>query len=66
VDGAANAAVSALLAEALGVAPSRVHVVRGERGRDKLVRIDGLSTASALARLGRRAPGASTEGGTTR
>src|SRR6266542_2031726 len=57
VDGAANAAVSALLAEALDVPPSRVRVVRGERGRDKLVRIEGLSLAGALARLGRIAPG---------
>jgi uncharacterized protein (TIGR00251 family) len=52
VDGAANAAVTALLADALGVAPSRVRVVRGQRGRDKVVEIEGLTEAEARARLG--------------
>ena len=51
VDGAANAAVTALLAEALGVARSTVTVVRGERSRDKVVRINGLTDAEARARL---------------
>jgi uncharacterized protein len=52
VDGAANAAVTGLLADALGVARSRVRVVRGERGRDKVVEIDGVTDAEARARLG--------------
>jgi len=39
-DGAANEAVLALLAEALGVAPSRLHLLRGATSREKLVRID--------------------------
>ena len=52
VDGAANAAVTALLADALGLAPSRVRVVRGQRGRDKVVEIEGLTEAEARARLG--------------
>jgi uncharacterized protein (TIGR00251 family) len=51
VDGAANAAVTLLLAEALGVARAAVRVVRGERARDKVVRIDGLTDAQARARL---------------
>jgi uncharacterized protein (TIGR00251 family) len=51
VDGAANAAVRGLLAEALGVARSRVRVVRGARGRDKVVEIDGLTHAEARTRL---------------
>ena len=51
VDGAANAAVTALLADALRVAPSRVRVVRGQRGRDKVVEVDGLTEAEARARL---------------
>ena len=38
-DGAANAAVLALLAEALGEATSRLHVLRGATGRDKLVQL---------------------------
>jgi uncharacterized protein len=38
--GAANRAVIALLAEALGVAPSRIALVRGAASRDKLFRIE--------------------------
>ena len=38
-DGAANAAVLALLALALGVAASRLQMLRGATARDKLVRI---------------------------
>jgi len=56
VDGAANAAVTALLADALGVAPSRVRVVRGQRGRDKVVEVDGLTDAEARARLEGESP----------
>jgi uncharacterized protein len=51
VEGEANAAVRALLARTLGVAPSTVEVVRGERSRDKLVRVAGLSLADVRARL---------------
>ena len=36
-DGAANAAVLALLARALGVAASRLRLLRGATSRDKLV-----------------------------
>lgn len=39
-DGAANAAVTRLLARALGVAPSRLTLLRGAAGRDKLFRLD--------------------------
>jgi len=38
-DGAANEAVLALLAEALGEATSRLHLLRGATGRDKLVQL---------------------------
>ncbi|HEU4650452.1 MAG TPA: DUF167 family protein [Croceibacterium sp.] len=38
-DGAANAAMLALLADALGVAPSRLDLLRGATSRDKLVRL---------------------------
>ena len=38
-DGAANEAVLALLAEALGIATSRLRLLRGATGRDKLVRL---------------------------
>jgi uncharacterized protein (TIGR00251 family) len=52
VEGEANAAVAALLARALGVAPRAVSVVRGARGRDKLVAVAGLDLAAVRARLG--------------
>ena len=39
-DGAANAAVIALLAAALGIAPSRIELLRGATSREKLVRVD--------------------------
>ena len=38
-DGAANEAVLALLAQALGVAASRLRMLRGATGRDKLVQL---------------------------
>ncbi|MCZ8018917.1 DUF167 domain-containing protein [Novosphingobium sp.] len=38
-DGKANAAVLELLAEALGIATSRLRMLRGATGRDKLVRL---------------------------
>ena len=53
VDGKANAAMVKLLAKRTGVARGRVSVVRGERSRDKLVRIDGLDAAEARRSLGR-------------
>jgi uncharacterized protein YggU (UPF0235/DUF167 family) len=39
-DGAANAAVTRLLARALGVAPSRLVLIRGAASRDKCFRLD--------------------------
>jgi uncharacterized protein (TIGR00251 family) len=53
VEGEANAAVRQLLARHLGVAPSAVEVMRGERSRDKLIRVNGLSLAAVRARLAR-------------
>jgi uncharacterized protein (TIGR00251 family) len=52
VEGRANAAVAALLAGVLGLPSSAVRVVRGERGRDKWLRVDGLSPGAVRARLG--------------
>jgi uncharacterized protein (TIGR00251 family) len=51
VEGEANTAVRKLVARALGVAPSAVALVRGERSRDKVVRVIGLSLADVRARL---------------
>jgi uncharacterized protein (TIGR00251 family) len=51
VGGGANRAVSALVARCLGLRAAAVSVVHGERGRDKLVRIEGLTLAEVRARL---------------
>jgi uncharacterized protein YggU (UPF0235/DUF167 family) len=49
--GEANHAVGRLLAEALGVAPSRVALVRGATSRDKSFRIEGLSRADVRVKI---------------
>jgi uncharacterized protein (TIGR00251 family) len=52
VDGRANKALCKLIAKRARVAPSRVSVVRGEKSRDKLVRVEGVDEATLLAALG--------------
>jgi len=54
VDGAANARVIAVLAEVLGCPKGKLGITRGERGRDKDVRIAGgaAQRAQIVARLG--------------
>ena len=56
VDGAANDALCRLVAKAAGVAPSRVSVARGQRSRQKVVRVDGVSEADVRARIGASFP----------
>ncbi len=51
VDGAANAELIEVLARALGVARRDVEIVAGERGRLKRVRVAGITTSGAAARL---------------
>lgn len=51
VEGEANDALRRLLARALGLAPSAVSVVRGERGRDKMIRVRGLTAEALRSRL---------------
>src|SRR5437870_464115 len=53
VDGAANRALVALLAATLGVAKSRVCVLRGESGRNKLIEVVGVSAEELEERLER-------------
>ena len=55
--GEANRAVTDLLAEALGVAASRIALVRGAASRDKLFRIERLSLGDVRARLSPPLPG---------
>jgi uncharacterized protein YggU (UPF0235/DUF167 family) len=52
VEGAANEALCRLVARAAGVAPSRVAVVRGHRGRQKVVRIEGVDEDALRERIG--------------
>lgn len=52
VEGRANAALSELLADALDVRRTAVTIELGSRGRDKLVRISGLTAAQVRQRLG--------------
>lgn len=50
-DGEANSAVIELLSRSLGVAKSRVTIVKGARGRLKTVEIQGLSDAELDKKL---------------
>ena len=50
-DGKANAAVVSLLAETLGVAKSRVRIVRGLTSRDKLVSVESITLDELQARV---------------
>jgi uncharacterized protein (TIGR00251 family) len=45
VDGAANEALRKLLAKALGVSKSDVEIVRGDRARIKVLRVNGIHAA---------------------
>ncbi len=49
--GKANQAMVALLAEALGVAKSRLQIVRGHGSRDKVVVVESLSRQEIEQRL---------------
>jgi uncharacterized protein (TIGR00251 family) len=51
VDGRANKALCKLIAKRVGVAPSRVSVVRGEKSREKVVRVEGVGKAEVEAAL---------------
>lgn len=50
-DGRANAALCALIADALGVAPRAVIVVVGHASALKTLRVEGMSAREAVARL---------------
>ncbi len=51
-DGQANEAVRKALAKRLGVAPSRVSIVRGEASREKVVEVEEMTQEEAWAMLG--------------
>jgi hypothetical protein len=50
-DGRANAAVCKVVAEAVGVPPSAVAVVRGHASRDKTLEVAGVDAAALRAAL---------------
>jgi uncharacterized protein len=52
VDGQANAALCKLIAKRAGVARGRVSIVRGERSREKVVRVEGIALAELRDALG--------------
>ena len=52
VDGRANAALCKLIAKQAGVARGRVSVIRGERSREKVVRVEGVETGELRRALG--------------
>jgi len=54
VEGAANEALVAFLADALDVPRRAVAILSGERSRDKRLRVEGMTAAVAAARLGAR------------
>jgi len=51
VEGKANAALIKFLAKVLGVAPSRLEIVAGETGRDKLVSIVDMDVETAQRKI---------------
>lgn len=56
VEGQANAALCKLIAKRAGIARGRVSVIRGERSREKVVRIEGLELAELRRALGLTPP----------
>jgi uncharacterized protein (TIGR00251 family) len=51
VDGEANKALRRLIAKRIGIAPSRVEVVRGGKSRRKTVRVTGFGEVAAKRAL---------------
>jgi len=52
VEGAANAALIALLAERLGLPRRTIHILRGAVARHKTVALDGLSADGFQRKIG--------------
>jgi uncharacterized protein len=51
-DPEANKELIAFLASQLGVDPSKVEIVAGAEGRDKLVSVEGITTSQVESKLG--------------
>jgi uncharacterized protein (TIGR00251 family) len=52
VEGRANKALKKLLAEHLGIPPSGIAIITGQRSREKLVQVSGISRAEVERALG--------------
>ncbi len=52
VDGLANAALCKLIAKRAGVPRTRVSILHGERSREKVLRVQGISLADLRDALG--------------
>jgi uncharacterized protein len=52
LDGRANAALVKLIAKRAGIAKGRVSIVRGERSREKVVRVEGVALDELRRALG--------------
>lgn len=51
VEGKANAALITVLSKLLGVSKSRLSIIRGHTGRNKIVAVDSLSDEEVMKRL---------------
>jgi uncharacterized protein len=47
----ANAALRRLIAKEVGIPPSRVQIVRGQKNREKVLQLEGVSAADAARHL---------------
>lgn len=52
VEGKANEALVRFLAKTVGVPKSRITLVTGEKGRNKIVRVAGITREALMAALG--------------
>ena len=52
LEGRANKALKKLLAEQLGLPPSQIEIITGQRSREKRLRISGISRAEVERALG--------------
>ncbi|MCL2102863.1 MAG: DUF167 domain-containing protein [Syntrophorhabdaceae bacterium] len=51
VEGKANEALAKFLAKALGISRGSVTLLSGEKGRNKIIRVDGMTREAVLSTL---------------
>jgi len=62
VDGAANRSCIKFLAKHLGISPSRVSIATGLTGKNKIIRIEGMTERSFVAKLQSSLPSSTEKG----